>query len=116
MKANTTIWLFNFEESQDEINGTRTKIALLVTKVQAEKSPVGTQSYWDASSNHIQLAYTIQMIERAYKLQKYVYFRDKGIGRVFEVNNVGKGESEQFIKLYVKNTHEDLEGMIENVI
>lgn len=117
MKINGFVKLFDITEDQSIETGVIIKTPLKVTSISAEISPVGANTYWQGSSEKTELIYTVQVQSRSYKDQKYIAFKDRaGTMKIYQIHNVAKGESLQYLKLNCKVTQENLEELIAYVI
>jgi len=117
MLSNSTIYLFDIETIQDPINGERMRSIKSVKKVIGELSEVGANTYWNAHSNNVNLVATVQIFKHAYKNNKFIYIKSRGMSELYEVNNVAKGESFEKIRLNLTvSTDEDLKELIKNAI
>ena len=116
MRANNTVYLFDITEVQNPNTGIIEKQVQTITKLQAEVSPVGSNTFWQSSSENIQLLYSVQINARMYRKQKYIGFRDYEGFRVYQIHNVGKGEALHLLKLNVKSTEEALEELVADAI
>ena len=117
MILNATIYLFDIASSQDDTNGERVRTITAHKKIRGEKSTVGANTFWNAKEQKITLLASIQINEKAYTFQKYVYFKDKKVGKAYEIYNTAKGDSPQNIRLNLQETQEPgLKELIENAI
>lgn len=117
MILNATIYLFDVGSNQDQTTGERVRTITAQKKIRGEKSVVGASTFWNAKEQHINLLATVQVNQNAYSHQKFVYFKDKGDGHVFEIFNTAKGESPQYIRLNLQVSEESgLKELIEGAI
>jgi hypothetical protein len=117
MQSNATIYLFDIDTVQDPINGERTRSVKSFKKIIGELSEVGANTFWNAHSNNVNLAATVQIFKQAYKNNKFIYIKSRNMSEVYEVNNIAKGESFEKVRLNLTvATDEDLKELIENAI
>ena len=106
-----------YASSQDDATGERVRTITAHKKIRGEKSTVGANTFWNAKEQQITLLASIQINEKAYTFQKYVYFKDKNVGKAYEIYNTAKGDSPQNIRLNLQETQEPgLKELIENAI
>lgn len=117
MLSNATIFLFNTDIVQNDINGESDRVVNSFKKILGELNSVGANTFWNAHSNQVELVATVQIQAVAFKNQKFVYLKRNGQGYVYEVNNVAKGESFEKIRLNLSESKEvGLKELIESAI
>ena len=117
MRINTTIYLFNIVQVQDLNTGERVKTIKSVVRVQGSVGPTGSSTYWRAQAANVQLRGTIQIQNRVYNKQKYIYFKENGQGQVYRCNSTAKAEDEHLIKVNYEDVKEEgMKELIEDAI
>ena len=117
MRKNATIYLFNVEQVQDPDTGERVKTVQSVVRVQGSVGPTGSSTYWQAQAANVQLRGTIQIQNRVYNKQKYIYFKENGQGQVYSCNSTAKAEDEHLIKVNYEDVKEEgMKELIEDAI
>ena len=113
MLGNVRIRLLNVETIQNDETGEREKTITSLTTVLGEKSIVGMQTFWSATSANVNLSCVFIVRKQMYKNQKYAYAN----GELYEIHSTSKSSNLNNIQLnaiIVKNT--ELKESIKNAL
>jgi hypothetical protein len=115
MKHNQFIYLIKAENLKDDITGRSVLTLVSYKKILGQGSPVGSYTNWNAYSENIELTATFQIKARVFNNEKYVYTNHYGVFKLFKIENVGKGERPDLIRLNCSESKETkLKEAIEN--
>jgi hypothetical protein len=107
MRHNQSIYLLKTENQKDIITGRSVLTLISYKKILGQGSPVGSYTNWNAHSSNVELETTLQIRARVFSNEKYVYTLHHGEYKLFLIENVGKGERPELIRLNCSESKED---------
>ncbi len=115
MRFNQSIVLIAVKTALDPISGGRTPTITSHKTLMAGVAPVGAYTKWNAHSQDIEISAVFQIKARAYANHKYVYVKQSD--KLYEINDIGKGERVDLYRLNCVDSNENtVKEAIKNVL